>query len=161
MLVQGADYVTKDDGRPTSTASMVLVYYYANFCTGAVSYATADLPLTSSISLKSAELSFTFEVQNYVSEYQEDLGYSIPVEAGTSTLSGTALLVGVGSTDKTTYRINDRVGKTRSSVHQSGSRRDADVTLNVTLDGAPLELTVVSGSLAANSQGTVDFVRDP
>jgi hypothetical protein len=150
VSVYGFDNVTKSGpGAPVSQTGAYLYYSSYNYCNGTQFYGSGfseNIPFTSN-KLNSATLNGTFTVYDY---------YSGASKTATVNLTWT----GTGDTYRGKSQSRNQGPGYTSSYRYTGSSRDANVTGNVTLDGANLIANLTSsGSLGTSTSGSLEIIK--
>ena len=150
VSVSAFDSVTKSaPGAPTSQTGAYLYYSSYNFCTGVQSYGNgfSDNVTFTSNKLNSATLTGTFTVYDY---------YLGTTKTATVNLNWT----GTGDTYRGKYNSRNQGPGYSSSYRSTGSYRDAQVSGNVTSNGANLIENLTSyGSLSSSNSGSLEIIK--
>lgn len=148
--VTASDEVTKGDAGTTTTKTVEIGYGGRDLCEHLSFGGRQDKPLTFNIANQTMTFDFDFLV-NYANTETD--------ERFTRRVTGTVTITPNGDVERSRRNEIVQNQELRTVTRSKGTTRDATVTVNVSIDGVPQSLPIISGEVGSVSKGTIETTR--
>lgn len=162
-LSAGLDITLNDEivhsrgGAPVNEDGAWIGFWSYNWCNGEEAYGYKYISdPNATISSSSANAAFQVDIEFYGWRELPDGSWDY-ISLGTKPLTVSASWNAVGEAYRGVESHHARYGQSATRTRWRGVSRQADVTLNATLDGAPVSLSFAYGSIGSYSSGATEI----